>query len=126
MKTLYGYLILFISFSGLIYLKHSSGDFVPVSQRHFNINTNIASNLSGTTIANQHSFNKLLIPNENSNSGTGITTIHKAKKLNYICSINPCRLSQLTGSITNMNNGSIFNEETDLRMIVELVIIARD
>ena len=92
----------------------------------FNINTNIASNLSGTTIANQHSFNKLLIPNENSNSGTGITTIHKAKKLNYICSINPCRLSQLTGSITNMNNGSIFNEETDLRMIVELVIIARD
>ena len=29
-------------------------------------------------------------------------------------------------TITNMNNESIFNDQTDLRMIVELVIIARD
>ena len=43
MKTLYGYLILFISFSGLIYLKHSSGNFLPVSQRYFNSNINIDS-----------------------------------------------------------------------------------
>ena len=41
MKTLYGYLILFISFSGLLYLKHSGSNIAPVSQRYFNTNTNI-------------------------------------------------------------------------------------
>ena len=45
MKTLYGYLILFISFSGLIYLKHSGSNLVPVSQRYFNSNTNIDSKI---------------------------------------------------------------------------------
>ena len=44
-KTLYGYLILLISFSGLIYLKHSGSNFVPVSQRYFNSNTNIDSKI---------------------------------------------------------------------------------
>ena len=45
MKTLYGYLILFISFSGLIYLKHSVSNISPVSQRYFNSNTNINSKM---------------------------------------------------------------------------------
>ena len=45
MKTLYGYLILFISFSGLLYLKHSGSNLAPVSQRYFNSNTNIDSKI---------------------------------------------------------------------------------
>lgn len=91
----------------------------------FNINTNIASNGSGTTIANQHSFNKLLIPNEN--NSTAVAQIHKAKKLNYVCSINPTKISEITGTITDMNNKTIFSSgHTDSRLIVEFVIIARD
>ena len=41
MKTLYGYLILLISFSGLIYFKHSGSNIAPLSQRYFNTDTNI-------------------------------------------------------------------------------------
>lgn len=93
--------------------------------KEFNINTNIASNISGTSIANTQTFNKLLIPNENNSSD--LTTIHKAKKLNYICSINPTKLSQLSGTITNINNRSIWkSSSTDRRFIAELVIISRN
>ena len=45
MKTIYGYLILLISFSGLIYLKQSVHNRTPVSQRYFNSNTNINSKM---------------------------------------------------------------------------------
>ena len=45
MKTLYGYIILLLSFSGLIYLKHSGNNIVPASQRYFNSNTNIDSKI---------------------------------------------------------------------------------
>ena len=45
MKTLYGYLILLISFSGLIYLKQSASNKASVSQRYFNSNTNIDSKI---------------------------------------------------------------------------------
>ena len=45
MKSLYGYIILFISFSGLIYLKHSGSNVAPVSQRYFNSNKNIDSKM---------------------------------------------------------------------------------
>ena len=98
-----------------------------ISIDQFNINTNIASIGSGTTIANQHSFNKLLIPNEN--GSTTAAQIHKAKKLNYVCSINPTKISEITGKITDMNDQTIFNTTytpTDTRLIVEFVIIARD
>ena len=45
MKTLYGYLILLISFSGLIYLKQSVHNRTPVSQRYFNSKANIDSKI---------------------------------------------------------------------------------
>ena len=45
MKTLYGYIILLLSFSGLIYLKHSGNNIVPASQRYFSSNTNIDSKI---------------------------------------------------------------------------------
>jgi hypothetical protein len=99
----------------------------------FNINTNIASNTSGTNnnLQNPHSFNKMLIPNEHNSSGNPTTSrIHKAKKLNYICSINPTKISKITGTITNMDNSSMWDPDSNIvtgrRLIVELVIIARD
>ena len=45
MKTLYGYIILFLSFFGLIYLKHSGSSMVSASQLYFNSNTNVDSKI---------------------------------------------------------------------------------
>lgn len=92
----------------------------------FNINSNSAFNASKNSSGvllntnGTYSFNRIVIPNENS---SGKTHIHKSKKLNYICSINPTRISSINGEITNLDNGSIF---ADGRFILELVIIARD
>ena len=108
---------------------HNLGFLLSIDQ--FNINTNIASNTSGTTsnLQNPHSFNKILIPNEHDGEVTA-STIHKAKKLNYVCSINPTKISKITGTITNMDNITMWdptsNETSGRRLIVELVIIARD
>lgn len=86
--------------------------------QEFNIKTN--SN-------NSNMFNKILIPNEihkdKTNVDSGIS--HKAKKLNYICSINPTKLSNITGIITGANGvASMF--DSDGRFIAEFVIVARD
>ena len=91
----------------------------------FNINTNTSSDINGSgNLNNPHCFNNILIPNEQSNA-SAISTIHKAKKLNYICSINPTRLSTLSGTIQTINGESIWNG-TDRRLLVELVIVGRD
>ena len=94
----------------------------------FNINSNSAFNASKNSsgilnnTSGTYSFNRIVIPNE-SDSGTG-TKIHKSKKLNYICSINPTRISSINGKVTNLDNGPIFAGGG--RFILELVIIARD
>ena len=64
----------------------------------------------------------LIIPNET--TGEDETNIHKGKKLNYICSINPIKLTKLSGTITDNNGTSIFRAEG--RIIAEFVIIPRD
>ena len=51
---------------------------------------NIHSNSNNSKLA----FNKCVIPNLATTATQ--TTIHKGKKLNYVCSINPCRLRTLT------------------------------
>lgn len=49
-----------------------------------------------------------LIPNENTDyQNHNISVPHKSKKMNYICSINPTKLSQLTGTITNLEGSPI-------------------
>ena len=98
-----------------------------LSINEFNINTNTSSHINGSgNLNNPHCFNNILIPNELSETGDNKTCIHKAKKLNYMCSINPTRLSTLSGTITNIMGGSIWNSSSDRRLIIELVIVARD
>ena len=63
MKTLYGYLILLISFSGLIYLKHSGSNLVPVSQRYFNSNTNIDSKIRKRIAKLEEVVDSLMVQN---------------------------------------------------------------
>ena len=94
----------------------------------FNINSNSAFNASKNSsgvllnTSGTYSFNRIVIPNEYGT--TGKTHIHKSKKLNYICSINPTRISSINGKVTNLDNGPIFDPAG--RFILELVIIARD
>ena len=80
----------------------------------FNINSN--SNDSGV-------FNKIIIPNDALTSTE--TRVHKGKKMNYICSINPETLSTISGTITDLS-GSTAAFASGSRFIAEFVIIARD
>ena len=67
-------------------------------------------------------FNSLIIPN-NATSETRVF-VHKAKKLNFICSTNPTTISTISGTITNANNAEAFNS-TNGRFIAEFVVISR-
>ena len=78
---------------------------------------NINSNSNSGTISN-----KIIIPNDDT-AGTG-TKVHKGKKMNYICSINPETLTTISGTITDLGNTTAFNNSS--RFIAEFVIIARD
>ena len=67
-------------------------------------------------------FNSLIIPN-NATSETRVF-VHKAKKLNFICSTNPTTISTISGTITNADGGVAFHGSTG-RFIVEFVVISR-
>ena len=99
----------------------------------FNIVSNIASNIarntdSDETTRDSQKFNKIVIPNEYVSGGT---QTHKGKKMNYICSINPTKLFQINGTITDAGQtGTVptYGEaiQADGRFIAEFVIVARD
>ena len=82
----------------------------------FNINTNSASlpvnivdpstQISSSEPTNNHYFNKLYTTNEAID--THKVVIHKGKKLNFVSTINPIKLTQLNGTITNLVNNTIF------------------
>ena len=73
----------------------------------FNIDSNTASDVAtnrGTM------YNSILIPNEHDSfSENHQSVLHKSKKFNYVCDINPCKLGRISGKITNINNNPIFH-----------------
>jgi len=73
---------------------------------------------------NSKIFNSILIPNEENASGSLQAKVHKGKKMNYICSINPTKLSNITGKIQSPDGVAMFTGEC--RFIAEFVIVARD
>ena len=71
----------------------------------FNVNSNVASSGGG-----QNMFNRILIPNEHNDVNQAHSSvIHKGKKMNYVCSINPGKLSKITGKITDLAGNSMFS-----------------
>jgi hypothetical protein len=86
-----------------------------VDIKEFNINSN--SN-------NSHLYNKIVIPNEEDAPSSDAVTVHKSKKLNYICSINPTKLSRLNITITGLDSSTEMFQSTG-RYILELVFISR-
>ena len=70
----------------------------------FNVNSNVASSVGGQNI-----FNSIIIPNEHNDiTDVHSCVVHKGKKLNYVCSINPCKLSNISGKITDLNGSSMY------------------
>ena len=77
-----------------------------------------------TISTEQNQNGKIIIPNEDTTGG-GEVVIHKGKKLNYICSINPTKLTKITGSITKLaGTGSMFGDSTG-RFIAEFSIVSK-
>jgi hypothetical protein len=77
-----------------------------------------------TISTNQNQNGKIIIPNEDTTGG-GEVVIHKGKKLNYICSINPTTISSISGSITKLaGTGAMFGDGTG-RFIAEFSIVSK-
>ena len=76
---------------------------------------------------NEHLQNSFIIPNEG--GGDNMTKTHKAKKLNYVCSINPTKLTTISGTLKLIDGTTkIFHSDgdSDGRFILEFVIIPRN
>ena len=71
-------------------------------------------------------WDKIVIPNESTSLTNVGTYVHKSKKMNYICSINPTTLENITGSIMNHESTRILEDTTNGRFIAEFVIISRE
>jgi hypothetical protein len=71
----------------------------------FNMNSNVASSSDNNTI-----FNSLVIPNDHktvdNNHGA---VVHKGKKFNYVCDINPQTLHSISGKITDLSGQPMFH-----------------
>ena len=76
--------------------------------------------------SNANMFNKVFIPNMESGAGSGKSFVHKSRKLNFICSVNPMTLSNISGSITNIKASPDTAFGTNGRFIAEFVIIPRE
>ena len=72
-------------------------------------------------------FNKIFIPNEQTTaSNPALARVHKGKKLNYICSINPTKLHEISGSLTLSDGSTSVAANDDFVAILEIVFVARD
>ena len=71
----------------------------------FNMRSNVASSSNNNTV-----FNSLIIPNEHKSvdNNHGVV-VHKGKKLNYVCDINPQKIHSLSGKITDLAGNPIFH-----------------
>lgn len=72
-----------------------------------------------------NTFNKIVIPHTIEASKTNYRKIHKSRKLNYICSMNPTTLSSLTGTITALDGTTGLFAMNDM-FLAEFVVVARD
>ena len=90
----------------------------------FNINTASAS--SDNTSA-QRLFNSIFIPNESNNpEEVNSVVVHKSKKFNYICNVNPTKIFTISGSITLLDGTSSIISDGAGRIIAEFVFISRE
>tara|TARA_B100001094_G_C17897768_1_gene654874 strand:- start:29 stop:598 length:570 start_codon:yes stop_codon:yes gene_type:complete len=91
----------------------------------FNINT-VTTPHVGTTA--QKLFNSIFIPNESKNGEeVKSVVVHKSKKFNYICNVNPTKIYTISGSITILDGTSPVITSGEVgRIIAEFVFISRN
>lgn len=106
----------------------NSGMVLKIDQ--FDINTNVASNLNSGGGSDAGKYNGIFIPNIT--KGVGAFS-HKAKKFNFISSINPVKLTKITGKLTDAGTNanppvyiSPFTNNEIGRFTAEFMIIPRD
>jgi len=80
-------------------------------------------NNSYSNTSNIH--NKIFIPNESTDEDTPTKSfIHKGKKLNYVGTINPCDLTKLDITLTDLASNCIFDTAlNNCRFLMELIFI---
>ena len=110
--------------------ENSSGKFITSKESAFVLNINefnTQSNVAGEDNAKRKDiFNNIVIPSDALTNLTKnkVTKSHKSKKLNYICSVNPTKISKITGSITDLDGDGIFYHANDM-FLAEFVFVAR-
>lgn len=91
---------------------------------------NIKSVGGGTTTSNAMKYhNKIIIPNTHGAAGSNKTITHRANKFNFVSSVNPMNINQLTLSLTNKEGENIAGaaaEETTPAAWVTFLIVSRD
>jgi hypothetical protein len=90
------------------------------------------------SVSNKSTLNAgLIIPNELGKMGSGgaavaaelsLSKSHKGKKLNYICSMNPTKLTKISGSLTDLNTTTPAGAFIDGngRVLLEFVFISKE
>tara|TARA_Y100000590_G_scaffold413431_2_gene509264 strand:+ start:460 stop:1308 length:849 start_codon:yes stop_codon:yes gene_type:complete len=98
------YLDNFLSFNSNIGQTPSRSAFV-LQINEFNMNSNVASSSH-----NNNMFNSLIIPNDHKTvDNNHSAVVHKGKKFNYVCDINPQTISSISGKITDLAGEPIFH-----------------
>jgi hypothetical protein len=98
------YLDNFLSFNSNIGQTPATSAFL-LKINEFNMNSNVASSADNGTI-----FNSLIIPNEHKSvTNNHSAVIHKGKKFNYVCDINPQKLHSISGKVTDLSGAPIFH-----------------
>jgi len=98
------YLDNFLSFNSNIGQTPATSAFL-LKINEFNMNSNVASSVDNGTI-----FNSLIIPNEHKSvTNNHSAVIHKGKKFNYVCDINPQKIHSISGKVTDLSGAPIFH-----------------
>jgi len=84
----------------------------------FNMNSNVASSSNNNIV-----FNSLIIPNDHktvdNNHGA---VVHKGKKFNYVCDINPQTIHSLSGKINDLSGSPMFHSTTITRNFTYTIV----
>ena len=98
------YLDNFLSFNSNIGQTPATSAFL-LKINEFNMNSNVASSADNSTI-----FNSLIIPNEHKSvTNNHSAIVHKGKKFNYVCDINPQKIHSISGKVTDLSGAPIFH-----------------
>ena len=98
------YLDNFLSFNSNIGQTTATSAFL-LKINEFNMNSNVASSANNNQI-----FNSLVIPNEHKSvTNNHSAVVHKGKKFNYVCDINPQKINSISGKVTDLSGAPIFH-----------------